>query len=78
MSHDAQTLPASMWLAWLSLFSVLHNLLLTLIALMLIETQHDIELNTRPLSLLATLCLPIVVHLLSASHELSQENKEII
>lgn len=66
------------WLAWLSLFSVLYNMLWPLLASLLIETQHGIELNIRPISLLATLCLPIVVHLLSAARELDQENKEII
>lgn len=66
------------WLAWLSLFSVLFSMLWPLLVSLLIETQHDIELNILPLSLLATLCLPIVVHLLSAARELDQENKEII
>jgi nitrate reductase NapE component len=66
------------WLAWLSLFSVLYNMLWPLLASALIETQHDIALNIRPLSLLVILCLPVLVHLLSAARELDQENKEII
>jgi hypothetical protein len=66
------------WLAWLSLFSVLHNMFWPLLATMLIETQHAIELNIRPLSLLVILFLPVLVHLLSAARELDQENKEII
>ena len=66
------------WLAWLSLFCVLYNMFWPLLASPLIETQHDIELNIRPLSLLAILCLPVLVHLLSAARELDQENKEII
>jgi H+/Cl- antiporter ClcA len=66
------------WLAWLSLFSVLHNMFWPLLASSLIGIEDAIELNIRPLSLLAILCLPVLVHLLSAARELDQENKEII
>lgn len=66
------------WLAWLSLFGALYNMFWPLLASVLIATQHAIELNIRPLSLIAILCLPVLVHLLSAARELDQENKEII
>lgn len=66
------------WLAWLSLFGALYNMFWPLLASSLIETQYNIELNIRPLSLLAILCLPVLVHLFSAARELDQENKEIV
>ncbi|MFQ3198272.1 MAG: hypothetical protein ACI8R9_000076 [Paraglaciecola sp.] len=66
------------WLAWLSLSGALYSLLWPLLASALIATQHAIELNIRPLSLIAILCLPVLVHLLSAARELDQENKEIV
>jgi hypothetical protein len=66
------------WLAWLSLFSALHNMFWPILASLLIETQDTFELNIRPLSLIVILCLPVLVHLLSAARELDQENKEII
>lgn len=66
------------WLAWLSLFAVLYNMFWPLLAALQIETLDSIELNIRPLSLLAVLCLPVLVHLLSAARELDQENKEIV
>ncbi|MFT6899371.1 MAG: hypothetical protein ACJA13_003807 [Paraglaciecola sp.] len=66
------------WLAWLSLFRALYNMFWPILASALIETQDSIELNIRPLSLLAVLCLPVLVHLFSGARELDQENKEIV
>lgn len=78
MFFSAKSMQCLKWLAWLSLLGALYNMLWPLVASPLIETQHAIDLNIRPLSILAILCLPVLVHLFSAARELDQENKEIV
>ena len=66
------------WLAWLALFSTFYSMIWPLFASLLIDYNLPIHINIRPLTLMAVLCLPVIVHLLSAARELDQENKEIV
>jgi hypothetical protein len=66
------------WLAWLSFFGVLYEMLWPMLATMVISELQAVDVNIRPLKLMAVLCLPVLVHLFSAAKELDEENKEII
>lgn len=66
------------WLAWLSFFSVLYNIVLTPVAGMLVAPLQAVEIRIQPLTLVFLLCFPVLVHLFSAASELDQDAKEII
>jgi hypothetical protein len=66
------------WLAWLTFFGVLYNMLLSPFALYLLGSDEDIEINIRPLTLIVVFCLPAIVQFFSAAREIALENNEII
>ena len=66
------------WLAWLTLFVVVYGMFWPVIVLMAIDDQAGVIIRIRPMTILATAGLPLVIHLLSAARELHQDNSEII
>lgn len=66
------------WLAWLSLFAVIYQMIWPLLPSMLLNDLQSVDVRIRPLTIMAVLCLPVLVHLFSAAKELVQENNEIV
>ncbi len=66
------------WLAWLTFFGVLYDTLLNPLAFLLLESEHKIAINIRPLTLIVVFCLPAIVHFFSAARDIALENKEIV
>lgn len=66
------------WLAWLSVSGVAYNMFWPLLATPLLVEGDTLGLNIRPLTLIMLLCLPLLVHLLSAAGDLNRENSEFV
>ena len=66
------------WLAWLSVFGVVYSMLWPLLALPILSEGDSLDININLIIILALLCIPLLVHLMSAAAELERENSEFI
>ncbi|MCC2617357.1 hypothetical protein LJ739_13985 [Aestuariibacter halophilus] len=66
------------WLAWLAVLGACYGMLWPLLVYPLLDSGDELVIDIAPLTLLMLLCLPVLVHLLSAAGALNRDNNEFV